>query len=111
MATPINYIEFQSNDLEATEEFYTNCFDWKFTSYGPTYIAFENSGIEGGFAKGDSRKSNSVLVVLYNNDLEGLIKVIESQGGTITKDIFSFPGGKRFHFTDPSGNELAVWSE
>lgn len=111
MATQINYIEFQSNDLEATEKFYTKCFDWKFTSYGPTYIAFENSGIEGGFAKGETGNNNSVLVVLYNNDLEGLIDIIESHGGTITKDIFSFPGGRRFHFIDPSGNELAVWSE
>lgn len=111
MSTPINYIEFQSNDLEVTEKFYTNCFGWKFTSYGPNYIAFENSGIEGGFAKSETINDNSVLVVLYNNDLEGLIDVLKSHGGIITKDIFSFPGGRRFHFTDPSGNELAVWSE
>ncbi len=107
----INYVEFKAKDLEETKEFYTASFDWTFTDYGPTYIAFSDSGLEGGFEKTDSEIVNGALVVLYHSNLNAIKNRIIKAGGKITKDIFSFPGGRRFHFTDPSENELAVWSD
>jgi len=107
----INYIEFKAHDLEAIKAFYTAAFDWKFTDYGPTYTAFENSGVAGGFEKTDDDIVNGALVVLYHSDLEGIRAKVKATGGKIVKDIFSFPGGRRFHFMDPGGNELAIWSE
>lgn len=107
----INYIELYAKNLQAIKAFYSNCFAWKFTDYGPDYVAFENSGLQGGFEKTDKPIVNGVLVVLYHENLEQIKSVILKADGTITRDIFSFPGGKRFHFADPSGNELAVWSD
>ena len=107
----IDYIEFKSIDIEQTKAFYSEVFDWKFTDYGPTYVSFENSGLYGGFELTDKPVINGVLVVLYHTDLSILMKQILEAGGQISKDIFSFPGGNRFHFLDPSGNELAVWSD
>nr|WP_299066711.1 VOC family protein [uncultured Allomuricauda sp.] len=109
--TLINYVEFKAKDLEKTKQFYTACFGWVFTDYGPTYIAFEESGIEGGFETTGEEIVNGVLVVLYHENLDTIKDRIEAQGGTISKAIFSFPGGRRFHFLDPSGNELAIWSD
>lgn len=107
----INYIEFKAKDLERIQEFYLAVFGWNFTSYGPDYISFENAGVQGGFYKSDDQVQNDVLVVLYHSKLEEIKNKIILEKGEITKDVFSFPGGKRFHFSDPSGNELAVWSE
>ena len=107
----IDYIEFRAKDLEAIKAFYQTCFQWKFTDYGPEYCSFENSGVYGGFSKSDASPCDGVLVVLYHNDLESALKTVKGAGGSITREIFSFPGGRRFHFRDPSGNELAVWSE
>ncbi|MFK7781852.1 VOC family protein [Psychroserpens sp.] len=107
----INYIEFKSTDLEATKLFYTRAFGWTFTDYGPNYTAFENSGISGGFEKTENSIINGVLVVLQHKNLEDIKQKIMDLSGTISVDIFSFPGGKRFQFLDPSGNELAVWCE
>ena len=107
----INYIEFTAINLKAIKEFYTSCLGWSFTDYGPTYIAFSNSGLEGGFELAETKPVHGVLVVLYHSDLNMVKDKIIKAGGKITKDIFTFPGGQRFHFTDPSGNELAVWSE
>ncbi len=107
----INYIEFKAKDLQAVKRFYSESFGWSFTDYGPTYTAFSESGIEGGFEQSDDRIVNGALVVLYHSDLNQIHSKITQSGGTISKDIFSFPGGKRFHFLDPAGNELAVWSE
>ena len=107
----VDYIEFKSNNLEKTKAFYTKVFGWQFTDYGPTYTSFEGSGVSGGFEQSEKPIVNGVLVVLYHENLEAVTDKIKSAGGKITKDIFSFPGGKRFHFTDPSGNELAVWTD
>ena len=107
----INYIEFKAKNLESTKTFYKGVFGWVFTDYGPTYIAFSDSGLEGGFEKTDKPIVNGVLVVLYHDNLEAIKHKIIRVGGKISKDIFSFPGGKRFHFLDPSGNELAIWSD
>ncbi|SHG95046.1 VOC family protein [Flagellimonas flava] len=107
----INYVEFKAKDLERTKQFYQNAFGWTFTDYGPTYIAFDNSGLEGGFEQADDPVVNGALVVLYHENLSQIQQRIEDEGGIISKPIFSFPGGSRFHFKDPTGNELAVWSD
>ena len=107
----IDYIEFKALDLERIKSFYSVLFNWTFTDYGPTYVSFSNSGIAGGFEKSEDPVVNGTLIVLYNDDLENLKSRIVEAGGKISKDIFPFPGGRRFHFLDPSGNELAVWSK
>ncbi len=109
----INYVEFKAKDLERTKEFYTKTFGWSFTDYGPGYTAFSESGLEGGFEQIEEGKSitNGALVVLYHKDLAAIKEQVVQFGGEIVVDVFSFPGGRRFHFTDPSGNELAIWSD
>lgn len=107
----INYIEFKAKDLKEIEVFYTKCFNWSFKSFGQTYIAFSESGLFGGFELTEDEIVNGALVVLYNKNLEEIKETIIKAGGKINIDTFSFPGGKRFHFIDPSGNELAIWCE
>lgn len=94
--------------------FFAKAFAWKFEDYGPEYCAFSNSGLDGGFFKSElasSTQNGAVLVVLYSDNLESSIETIKNAGGSIVKPIFEFPGGRRFHFTDPNGNEFAVWSD
>lgn len=110
----INYVEIPSTNIEATKKFFTDAFDWSFIDYGPEYVAIENAGLDGGFFKSDQcavTTNGSVLIVLYSKNLEQTLEQVQSAGGKIIKDIFSFPGGRRFHFSDPCGNEFAVWSE
>ena len=107
----INYIEFKAKDLEEIKKFYKSCFKWTFTDYGPTYVSFSDSGVQGGFEKTENKIVNGVLVVLYHGNLDSIRNKIIESNGIISKDIFSFPGGRRFHFVDPGGNELAVWSD
>jgi len=111
MSVPINYIEFKSKDLRKTKQFYTEAFGWEFTDYGPTYTAFSNSMVEGGFELTEEPITNGVLVVLRDENLESTKENLVALGAKISVDIFSFPGGRRFHFLDPSGNELAIWCE
>lgn len=111
MHTHINYVEFKTHNLKKTKQFYSKCFGWVFTDYGDTYVAFSESGLEGGFEQTEEKITNGALVVLYHENLETIKDKIIKAKGIITTDIFSFPGGSRFHFTDPSGNELAVWSD
>lgn len=110
----IDYVEFAAADLVGTKAFFTEVFGWRFTDYGPGYAAFSGSGLEGGFylaALRSRQGEGGALIVLYSDDLEGALEAVRSGGGEICKDIFSFPGGRRFHFLEPSGNELAVWTE
>ena len=110
----INYIELPARDIEGSKRFFSDAFDWRFIEYGPDYAAFEDAGIDGGFFSSDltaRTDSGSALVVMYSHDLEATQARVEDAGGTILKAIFSFPGGRRFHFSDPSDNEYAVWSE
>ena len=110
----INYVEFPSKDLSKTKAFFSAVFNWSFTDYGPEYTAFENEGLDGGFFKSEhlvSADSGSALIVFFSNTLEKSQTKIEENGGNITQAIFDFPGGRRFHFTDPNGNEYAVWSD
>ena len=110
----INYIEFPATDIIATKAFYENTFAWQFTDYGPDYSAFNDGTINGGFYQHDtisSYEKGGALIVLYSNYLEETAAKVLNNSGVIVKPIFAFPGGRRFHFTDPSGNELAVWSD
>lgn len=107
----INYIELKAKDLNVIKTFYTKVFHWTFTDFGPNYTAFSNSGLEGGFEQSDDIVVNGTLVVLYHDKLDIIKRKIIDAQGQISQDIFSFPGGRRFHFVDPSGNELAVWSD
>jgi len=110
----INYIEFPSKDLQATKVFFTSVFGWSFVDYGAEYTAFSNQGVDGGFYRSDltaSMVNGGALVVFYSKDLENTQLKIEKAGGAIIRPVFSFPGGRRFHFTDPNGNEYAVWSD
>jgi predicted enzyme related to lactoylglutathione lyase len=109
--TLINYIEFKAHNLEAIKTFYTSVFGWTFTDYGPTYTAFADSGIDGGFELTEEPIVKGALVVLYHKNLEEILLQVEKAGGKIVVPIFSFPGGRRFQFLDPSGNELAIWSD
>lgn len=110
----INYVEFPAANLQANKDFYTNVFGWTFQDYGADYSAFSNAGLEGGFFKSELKANTtqgSALIVLYSDHLEETLAKVLDAGGILVKDIFSFPGGRRFHFADPSGNELAVWSD
>jgi predicted enzyme related to lactoylglutathione lyase len=107
----IDYIEFPATDIAATKAFYGAVFGWTFEDYGPAYIAFHDGRLAGGFTTGAAVQPNGVLVVCYADDLEATLARVRAAGGRIVKDIFSFPGGRRFHFTDPNGNELSVWTD
>ena len=109
----IDYVEFPARDMQATKDFFVTVFNWSLEDYGPEYTAFSSQGVDGGFFKSDmasSTENGAVLLVFYSQDLEATQAGVEQAGGTIVKPIFSFPGGRRFHFTEPSGNEFAVWS-
>jgi predicted enzyme related to lactoylglutathione lyase len=108
----INYLEFPAKDLGATKKFFTGVFGWGFEDYGSEYSAIIGAGLDGGFFKSDLRsltKNGAALTVLYSDDLEATEAAVKKAGGEIIKEVFSFPGGRRFHFTEPSGNEFAVW--
>jgi predicted enzyme related to lactoylglutathione lyase len=107
----IQYVEFGVNDIPAAKQFYGDAFGWSFQDWGPTYASFGNAALEGGFNGEDKEMIGRPLVILYAVDLEGMVTRVERAGGKIVKAIFAFPGGRRFHFTDPAGNELAIWSD
>ena len=110
----IDYLELPASDLKATKRFFEDVFEWSFTDYGDEYTSFEDGRISGGFyasALQATVAGGSALLVLYHRDLEAVVEKVKEHGGAIVRDIFSFPGGRRFHFTDPSGNEFAVWAE
>jgi len=110
----INYVELPAKSIGAAKTFFAAVFGWSFTDYGPEYTAFSDEGLDGGFFKSglsSSTENGSALIVFYSIDLEQSQAKIEAAGGSILKPIFSFPGGRRFHFADPNGNEYAVWSD
>ena len=110
----IDYVEFPSRDLEASKTFFEQVFGWRFNDYGPEYTAFFDESLKGGFYKADvtaSTDNGSALIVFYSDNLEMTRARIEAAGGRIVRPVFSFPGGRRFHFTEPGGNELGVWSD
>lgn len=107
----INFIELQALDLLKIKKFYGENFGWTFTDFGDSYCDFHGAGISGGFSKTDKISTGGTLVVLYYDNLQEVLNKLKTNGAKITKDTFSFPGGSRFEFLDPSGNKLAVWSD
>ncbi len=110
----LNYLEFPACDLVATRQFFEAVFGWSFQNYGPDYIAFSDRNLDGGFYQAPrgvcSRSAQgAALAVFYSDDLEASLAAVERAGGQVLKTIFEFPGGRRFHFAEPSGNEFAVW--
>lgn len=114
--TSLNYIEFSSLDMGASKTFFSHVFGWEFTDYGADYTAFSraSAGLDGGIRPGEKvqvASQGAPLMVFYTEQLGAMQTQVESAGGKITMPIFSFPGGRRFHFLEPGGNELAVWSD
>lgn len=108
----IDYIEFGVTDIATAKKFYASAFGWRFTDYGPAYCGIVGEGRElGGLRQVDAVRPGGPLVVLYSDDLDATLREVVAAGGTIVRGPFEFPGGRRFEFTDPSGNELGVWSE
>jgi len=107
----IDYIEISVRDVAAAKRFYGAAVGWQFNDYGPGYAGIRGADREmGGLALADNVATGGPLVVLYSRDLDATLAAVRAAGGEITKNPFTFPGGRRFHFRDPSGNELAVWS-
>lgn len=108
----LDYLELPAlgGTLDGVKSFYSAAFAWSFTDYGPTYSAFDE-GLDGGFHTDAAEGPKVPLPVLFSEDLEETLAAVENAGGEVVKDIFSFPGGRRFHFKDPAGNEMAVWGE
>lgn len=110
----LNYVEFPCSNIPATKQFFQQAFNWTFEDYGPDYTAFSNEGLDGGFFKSELKgqsSTGSALLIFYSNKLEDTKEKVLAAGGTLMQDTFEFPGGRRFHFSEPSGNEFAVWSD
>lgn len=108
----IDYIEFPVTDMAAAKTFFAASFGWEFNDYGPEYAGIrKGEGEAGGLRLEQEVATGGPLIILYSEALEASLAAVLAAGGTITKEIFAFPGGRRFEFLDPSGNGLAVWSE
>lgn len=105
----IDYVEFAAEDLAAVKEFYAAAFGWEFQDWGPDYVSFSGAGLEGGIRGGEAPVQGGALIILYADDLEASEAKVVAAGGEITEH-HDFPGGKRFHFRDPGGNILGVWT-
>ena len=106
----IDNIEFNVVDIAISKAFYGSVFNWSFVDYGPTYSEFSDGRMTGGFTTGEPVRPGGPLVILYAEDLDLIQLRLKAAGATISREIFSFPGGRRFHFIDPDGYELAVWT-
>lgn len=108
----INYVEIPATDLKKARDFFEAMFGWEFTEWGPDYLSFNDGRLDGGLRGSDiPAPAHGVLLVFYSDDLERDLERVQQLGASISEDIFSFPGGRRFHFVDPVGNEFAIWSE
>lgn len=114
MENSINFIEFHVSDIERSKVFFSGLFGWDYVDYGEQYADITGAGVNGGLAlmpKKDIATGSSPLVVFFKSDLEAAQAKVQELGGTVTKNIFSFPGGRRFEFTDLDGNAMAIWSD
>lgn len=108
----IDYVEIGVTDIDKAKAFYGSAFGWSLVDYGPDYAGIQGDDREVGGLRRDSEvRAGGPLVIIFSEDLEGSQQAVTAAGGTILAPIYSFPGGRRFHFADPAGNELAVWSD
>ncbi|MBT8092713.1 MAG: VOC family protein [Gammaproteobacteria bacterium] len=108
----IDYVEIPVTDLAKARDFFAAMFGWTFREWGDDYMSFKDGRLDGGFRRAEEPPSQeSVLLVFYSEDLERDVDRVKALGATISEDIFPFPGGRRFHFIDPTGNQYAIWSE
>jgi uncharacterized protein len=107
----VDYVEFGATDIKRTRQFYERVFGWRFEDYGPDYTSFQDGRLSGGFTRDAPVRPANPLIVIYAARLEQVEAKIRSEGGQVVRQTYEFPGGRRFHFTDPSGNELAVWTD
>jgi uncharacterized protein len=112
----IDYVELTVTDLEQAKRFYATAFGWRFNDYGPAYAGIQNPVGEdvpevGGLRLDSATRPGGPLVLLYSADLDRTLSAVVDAGGTVASGPYDFPGGRRFHFADPSGNELGVWAE
>lgn len=108
----IDYVEIPVKDLEGMREFFQSLFGWEFKNWGPDYSSFSDGRLEGGLRRADApAAATGVLLVFYSTDLERDVERVQELGGSISREIFEFPGGRRFHFVDPAGVEFAMWSD
>ena len=105
----LDYVELPGTDIAATRMFYEQAFGWSMTQFAPTYAATTTGDTDVGIQSSPPDRPAAPLPVIQVKDLEAYLDAVEKAGGKIVKPIRAFPGGRRFHFTDPSGNELAVW--
>lgn len=110
MALRIDYVEFESDALSESRTFFQAAFGWRFTDYGPDYVGIEDASVDGGIGTAEGQRKPP-LIILYADDLDAAEASVRGAGGVIVREQFDFPGGRRFHFREPGGNELAVWSE
>lgn len=106
----IDYLEFPSANGAASKSFFEEAFGWRFTSYGPLYTGIDDAGIDAGI-DADTKRSAAPLAIVRAADLAEAERKVLAAGGVITVPAFDFPGGRRFHFREPGGNEMAVWVE
>lgn len=111
MMPTLNYVELPSGDVAVSKRFYGTAFGWDFTDYGPEYVAVEGGPTDIGFNASEDQRIGAILPIIETDDLEGARAAVISAGGTISIDIFSYPGGRRFHFSDPHGNLLGVYQK
>ncbi|MDO6568906.1 VOC family protein [Alteromonas sp. 1_MG-2023] len=110
----LNYVELGTLNISSTKQFFEAVFGWTFTDYGPEYTAFSDQGLDGGFFKAEQASTTDkggALLVFYSADIRQTLDKVKAAGGEVVQSIFEFPGGCRFHFVEPGGNEFAVWSE
>ncbi len=109
----LDYVEIPAPDLAAAKAFYGSAFGWSFVDYGDAYVGFSSGGSgeeDGGFDPAGTPSASGPLVQVYSDDLEASVAAVREAGGTVVDEPFAFPGGRRFHFTDPAGNRLGAWS-
>jgi uncharacterized protein len=114
LSNTIDYVEMPTRNLTETKRFFSGLFGWSFQDYGPDYSSFDDGRMAGGYFTSDKTagvQSGGVLVVFYHPDLTKVLAEVKNLGGEIIREIFEFPGGRRFHFREPGGGEFAVWSE
>ena len=111
MTARLNYVELPVADIAKAKKFYEKAFGWKLTAFGPDYAGTTTGDVDIGLQADKAEAPKAPLAIVETKDLEAALRSVTAAGGKITKPIFAFPGGRRFHFTDPSGNELAVWQQ